>query len=266
MQIGALPMRKHFLPIPPTTALLRITLLGHFCIDYYDGTAWRHIDHSYLQQSCIRLLLGFLTRCSERIASVEQITNALSLNEDENEATLQLQQIVNEFHKAIAFCLPMSSAHVSIISCDNKTLRIAEQSVVWVDVDAFEHLLDQSYQAGNQQYQQGLLEAALQLYTDDFLCEESELESLLPQRVSLRWQALFGLAKLAKLYKDTGKLKEAAQVYQKWMTFSYLEEEVYKDIVATFMLLDKCEEALRVANFFFTNYFMSLKSASSTLE
>lgn len=225
---------------------LRLTLLGTFQIQCFDGTTWHRIAHPFLNQPEVRLLFGLLARCHERTASWEQVENTLWSLEEETVPPGRLLPFLEELHQIISEYSVGWCAVIPLVINKKETLHLAGQTEVWVDTEAFERVVEQSRRETDQNQLLVLLESALQLYTGDFLSEENELEGLLAQRVSLRWQAKEAFSVLAKLYKNTGKLAEAALVYERWIRFGFLDENVYHDIISTYIQLDRDEEAKQV--------------------
>ena len=222
---------------------LCIFLLGRFSIWYRDADVWQPCVHPLLEQRRIRLLLGFLACSHAMTTSRRQVENLLWPTVSEGEGAGELQDLLVEVQRVLDSCLcPVVKPRTPLLLASDEDVQLGCPGV-WVDTAAFGTLLRAAGGESDLRSQTTLLERALQLYRGDFLREESDLEGLLPQRISLRSQAREAVAQLAVLYKSAGRLHEAACVFEWWMRFGSLDERIWREAFSTLLVLGRDMEA-----------------------
>ena len=106
-------------------------------------------------------------------------------------------------------------------------LELADRTSIWVDAEAFEHLVNEantlwgqatnvtstyrSLSASNAAYIERLLESAATLYAGDYLLEELYSEWATPRREALRRSWIGLLLKLSELREARGALPSAME-------------------------------------------------------
>jgi DNA-binding SARP family transcriptional activator len=111
----------------------------------------------------------------------------------------------------------------------------------WVDVFAFENLLDTSSTRLSPVVRTQRL---LTLYKGVFLEEEEEAAWIVPQREKLQAKFLHAIVQLGEVLEAQGSWREAISAYQKGIEIDPLAEEFYRRLMGCYRRLDRVAEAL----------------------
>ncbi len=124
----------------------------------------------------------------------------------------------------------------------------------WLDVEAFEQLLDRAEQSVPPEESTALIEQASSLYRGDYLeGVDYDWADVERQRLQRRYSA--GLERLGRLYADQGRLRRAIEVYQRLLVLDPHQEVVHRELMrclyrrgdraAAIRQYQACVEALR---------------------
>src|SRR5205823_2212887 len=111
------------------------------------------------------------------------------------------------------------------------TLTFPPGSTVWIDVNEFERLMDQAL--ATQKVSEGiqLVEAALSLYTGDFLIEDEEASWTQAERTRLRDRYFSGVSRLMEWRLEAGRYNDAITLGHKALDVDPCREPLYRLIM-----------------------------------
>jgi DNA-binding SARP family transcriptional activator len=183
--------------------LLRFSVLGQFRLEQRgtqngSGPTWESVTEASLQHQRVRALLSCLASSPGRKLAREQAIEVLWPDLDFETASHRLDRAVHSLRQVFE---PGRSrpATSKLLLTEHSTLALAEQSLFWIDADAFENLITQARATDDPGQTEQLLEEAAQLYSGDFLPEETQIEAVQSRRESLRRSWISLLLELADL-------------------------------------------------------------------
>lgn len=266
---GMLPLAS-----TPDNVLLRISTLGQFRLERRSDEQWQTITDSNWQQPEVRTLLGFLLSNPERSASSAQVLQALWPNTEDAVTKPRLKRVLHSLRQVLNVVpqennapdladvdpddltpLPppprrsprrSSSNTFSLLRTDDDRITLADQSLVWVDASAFEHLLARirASQEHNEE-QQALYEEAVSLYGGDYLPEERHTAWAVTRRQALRrsWSGL--LLDLADLRLQRGSFLLAVAILDRLLASDPANEAAVQRLIVALVRQQRRGEALR---------------------
>src|SRR5438876_1123211 len=168
-------------------ATIRIYTLGQFRLERRSSptdTEWHTVTESSWQHQRVRALLGCLLTYPVRKLGREQIMDNLWPELDFDTAASRLDRSVYSLRQLFE---PSRSkiATSPLLLTEREVLVLADQPLVWVDADAFDHLLTHAHETTDPGEKEKLLEEAMLLYGGDFLPEAQKVEWTRPRRESL---------------------------------------------------------------------------------
>lgn len=237
------------------TALYRLSVLGQVGLERRRGQQWQSVNDTAWQQRQVRALLGYLVSRPGRRASHKQVIAALWPGVAEETANSELHTCVQSLGQVLE---PSHSARgrrsrqteqagqtthsvAQLLSSEGEELLLAGQSLLWVDADAFENLLQAS-----------AVEAALNLYGDVFFPEERHAEWVIERRRELRQKWVDLLLTLADQHVAQGKPGSAIDVLDRLLTSEPTNEAVVQRLIVVLAQLKRRGEALRIYQRFAT--------------
>jgi LuxR family maltose regulon positive regulatory protein len=116
----------------------------------------------------------------------------------------------------------------------------------WIDVWAFEQLLNQAQAAEIVSERIALTEKALSLYHGAFLTGDPEEPWALTARERLRTKFIRHTTSIAEHLSDAGKWKEALNYYLRGIEADNLAEEFYQGAMRCYVQLGRCAEGLAI--------------------
>lgn len=119
----------------------------------------------------------------------------------------------------------------------------------WVDVWAFEHLLQQAdaqWKTGETQKAAELTEKALDYYRGPFMGHEVEQPWSVGTKERLRSMFLWSVKKLGAFWMRTGQWEKTLECYQKGLGADNLAEEFYQGIMACYKELDRRADVISI--------------------
>jgi len=225
--------------------LLRIYVLGHFRIEQRNGDEWVPVTNRTWQRRRARALLGCLLSHSNRRIGREQAMEALWPALDIETAANRLNGAVHEVRQVLEPGISRPAAS-RMLRLERDMLMLADASLIWVDAEAFEKLLNKVNTLTDNLQVEQVIEEALNLYSGDYLLEELYSEWSAPRRESLRrsWMGL--LLKLAELRAGRGALTGAIEPLDRLLSIDPTHETAVRRLMEILTQLDRRGEAFRV--------------------
>src|SRR5437588_583271 len=122
---------------------VRIYTLGQFRLDRRNGSDWQPVTDSAWQHQRVRALLGCLVSSPSRKLGREQLMDAIWPDLDMETASSRLDRAVYSLRQVFepARGRPATSP---LLLTEREDLVLADQQRIWIDANAFEHLLTQA--------------------------------------------------------------------------------------------------------------------------
>src|SRR3989440_4162187 len=240
----------HESPIPTATtsdlkiATIRIYTLGQFRLERRDGPDWQTVTDAAWQHQRVRSLLGCLLSSPRRKLGREQLMDAIWPELDGERAAGRLDHAVYSLRQLFE---PERGrlAPSPLLLTEREVLVPADQSPVWVDADAFEHLLSQARTTGDPGEKERLLEEAATVYGGDFLPEERKIELTITRREFLQRNWIGLLLELADL-RAVRSVNSAIDPLDRILAVDSTNEAAVQRLIKLLAQLDRRGEALRV--------------------
>ncbi|HET7637194.1 MAG TPA: DUF6788 family protein [Ktedonobacteraceae bacterium] len=237
-------------PIPATTtsdlkiATIRIYTLGQFRLERRHGPDWQTVTDAAWQHQRVRSLLGCLVSSPRRKLGREQLMDAIWPELDVETAASRLDRAVYSLRQLFE---PERSrlATSPLLLTEREVLVLADQLQIWIDADAFEHLLNQARTTDDPGEKERLLEEAKTLYGGDFLPEERKVEFTITRREFLQRNWIGLLLELADL-RAARSLNSAIDPLDRILAIDPANEAAVQRLIKLMAQLDRRGEALRV--------------------
>ncbi len=230
-------------------ATIRIYTLGQFRLERRSSSSdpeWHTVTESAWQHQRVRALLGCLLSHPGRKLGREQIMDYLWPELDIDMAASRLDRAVYSLRQLFE---PSRSklATSPLLLTEREVLVLAEQSHVWVDADAFEHLLSeaQTYDKSDPGKKEQLLEEAMLLYGGDFLPEAQKVEWTKSRRESLLRAWIGLLLELSDRRNERTLYSSAIEPLDKLLAVDPANEAAVQRLMVLLATLDRRGEALR---------------------
>ncbi len=240
------------LPVPlhkqeQEQALIRIYVLGQFRLERRSSrnmSEWQTVTDSAWQHQRVRALLGCLVSSAGRKLGREQIMDALWPDLDMETAASRLDRAVYSLRQLFEPSRNRPATSPFLLT-EREQLVLADQSQVWIDADAFEHLLIRARESSDPGQQERLLDEAATLYGGDFLPEERRVEWTLGRRESLQRSWIGLLLDLARLRIDRDSLNSAIEPLDRLLSVDPTNEAAVQRLMKLLYELGRRGEALR---------------------
>ncbi|HEX4204047.1 MAG TPA: DUF6788 family protein [Ktedonobacteraceae bacterium] len=164
---------------------LRIYLLGQFRIERCVEGGWQTIDSHMWHRRRARALLGCLLSNPGHRLGREQVMEQLWPDLEATVAANRLNGAVHELRQMLEpdIARPATSR---LLRLQRDMLELANSTEIWVDTEAFEHLLKEAHATSDTQQAERLLEEASALYQGSYLEEELYAEWAASRRDTLQ--------------------------------------------------------------------------------
>ncbi len=228
-------------------ALIRIYVLGQFRLERRSSrttSEWQTVTDSAWQHQRVRALLGCLVSSTGRKLGREQIMDALWPDLDIETAASRLDRAVYSLRQLFEPSRNRPATSPFLLT-EREQLVLANQAQVWVDADAFEHLLTQARETSDLGKQESLLDEAATLYGGDFLPEERRVEWAMGRRESLQRSWIGLLLDLARLRIDRDALTSAIEPLDRLLSVDPTNEAAVQRLMKLLYELGRRGEALR---------------------
>lgn len=184
-------------PVPASEreqATIRIYTLGQFRLERRnprDPLEWQTVTDPSWHHQRVRSLLGCLVSTEGRKLGREQIMDALWPDLDMETAGNRLDRAVYSLRQVFEPSRNRPATSPFLLT-EREVLLLATQSQIWIDADAFEHLLTRAQSSTDEGEKEKLLEEAMHLYGGEFLPEDNKNEWTRARRELLRraWVSL----------------------------------------------------------------------------
>lgn len=225
--------------------LLRVYTFGAFHLDWQVPPL--STEELWKSRTSARALFKLLLCAPGRQASRSQLAGILWPETDEDKARESLRSASKVLRKVLQTA---SGEELLAQRNQNTILKLAEQSHLWVDADAFEELISQAGRAVTPDEALALWQQAKSLLRGEFLADDQGSEWMQNRWIKLRQQAL-RLARgrmvrhLADLYLQRGQVSLAEEVLeQQIIRFPTDQDALYRLL----LLLERqgCVEEARV--------------------
>ncbi len=225
-------------------AVIRIYTLGQFRLERRIDADWQIVTETAWQHRRVRSLLGGLVSSLRRKLGREQLMDALWPELDGETAAARLDRAVYSLRQLFepTRARPATSP---LLLTESEVVELADQSLVWVDADAFEALLKQARACAESGEREQLLEEAAKLYGGEFLPEERKLELTTTRREFLQRNWVGLLLELADL-RAARDLNSAIASLDRILAVDATNEAAVQRLIKLLAQLDRRGEALRV--------------------
>jgi tetratricopeptide (TPR) repeat protein len=227
------------------TPILRIYLLGQFRIEHYTHNVWQIADSRVWHRRRARALLGCLLSSPGRRLGREQVMEMLWPDLDIDLAANRLNGAVHELRQILEpdISRPSSSR---LLRLERDILELADNTLIWVDAEAFEQLLKDAEMSTDTQQAEQLLEEASMLYQGNYLLEELYSEWATPRRDALQ-RAWVGLQlRLTQIKVEQGAYVSAIELLDRLRNADPTNETALQRLMVLLTHLDRRGEALQV--------------------
>lgn len=223
---------------------------------------WETITDASLQHQRVRSLLSCLVSSPGRKLAREQVMYTLWPDLDMETASHRLDRAVHSLRQAFE---PGRSrpATSKLLLTEHSTLALADQTLFWVDADAFENLLTRAraVQESDPGQAEQLLEEATQLYNGDFLPDENSIDWVQSRRESLRRAWISLLLELADLRIAREAMPGAIDILDRLLAVDPANEAAVQRLVALLSQMGRRGEAIQAYQRFATTLKQDYKIA-----
>jgi DNA-binding SARP family transcriptional activator len=231
------------------STLLRLYVLGQFRLEQrgsQNGTSvrWETVTDPSLQHQRVRSLLSCLVSSPGRKLAREQAIDILWPDLDFETASHRLDRAVHSLRQVFepGRTKPATS---KLLLTEHSTLTLADQTLFWIDADAFESLIAQARATNDPGQTEQLLEEASQLYSGDFLPDDNQIDWLRSRRDSLRRSWISLLLELAELRIDREAMPSAIDTLDRLLAADPTNEAAVQRLVALLAQMGRRGEAIQ---------------------
>ena len=232
-------------------SVIRVYTLGQFRLERrspHDALEWQTVTDPSWQHQRVRALLGCLVSVNGRKLGREQIMDALWPDQDVDVAGGRLDRAVYSLRQVFEpnRTRPATSP---LLLTEREVLSLAGSSQIWIDADAFEHLIAQAHDPKNTEVDLGkkenLLKEAVNLYAGEFLPEDRLNDWTRTRRESLKRNWIGLLLELADMMIDRDALTGAIEPLDKLISADLTNEAGVQRLMIVLEKLGRRGEALR---------------------
>lgn len=209
---------------------------------------WEQVTEASLQHQRVRSLLSCLVSSPGRKLGREQVMYMLWPELDLETASHRLDRAVHSLRQALepGRARPATS---KLLLTEHSTLALADQTLFWVDADAFEACIARARAAQEQKdpgLAERLLEEATQLYKGDFMPTEQELECVKNRRESLRRSWISLLLELADLRITREAMPAAIDILDRLLSVDPTSEAGVQRLMFLLAQMGRRGEAIQI--------------------
>jgi predicted ATPase/DNA-binding SARP family transcriptional activator len=246
---------SHITPLPDSSDTakqeaapeLRVYLLGQFRVERRTEHGWHVIDHHTWQRRRARSLLGCLLTSPGRRVGREQAMDLLWPDLEADISTNRLNGAVHELRQLLEPALRRPAAS-RMLRLEHDILELADNSLIWVDVDALEAMLKEAEQLAPAHPLQAehLLEEATTRYGGVYLLEELYAEWAAPRRDALQRRWIGTLLDLAQMRVERGDFAAAIETLDRLRVADSANETALQRLMVLLTQTDRRGEALHL--------------------
>ena len=228
-----------------TGALVRLYVLGQFALERRSDQRWQTVADASMQHQRVRSLLSCLISSPGRKIGREQAIELLWPDLDFETASHRLDKAVHSLRQLFepALSRPATS---SLLLTEHATLLLADQSMVWVDADAFDALLARARANNDPGQSEQLLAEAMLLYAGDYLPEERHTEWTQTRRESLQRGLIGLLLELADLRMAREAVSDAIDTLDRLLAIDPTNEAAVQRLILLLAQSGRRGEAMRI--------------------
>lgn len=208
------------------TFMLKIYLLGTFYITIDDNPVPESAWHTRQARQLLKILLTHRGKIVPRDALID----ALWRDADPHKAATTLRTAINALRKTLEPNRPPYTPS-SFIVAHAPGYKFELTGQVWVDAIQFDTWLDEAEHAADDAEQQALLERALALYRDDYLCDDLYDDWTVAERDRLYERYLWALAAQAEILARRGDYDRAIAGLRRVIARDPGREPVYRTLM-----------------------------------
>ncbi len=229
-----------------SSAVARLHVLGQFRLENRSyNWKWQVVHDGEWLGLHPQALLAYLAGRPGRGANHAQILAALWPDLSEKTASLQLERAVAALRRLLAPARKRKRLQ-DMLRWDGEWLSLANQSLIWIDADAFESLFSQARGNLDPGQTEQLLEEAALLYSGDFLHEDRNVPWTQPRREALQHSWVSLLLELADLRIAREAKSAAIDILDRLLAVDPANEAAVQRLVILLAQLGRRAEALRV--------------------
>ena len=244
---GAIDQAKGSVVAPELgDAVVRLYVLGQFRLEYRDEQQqWKPVADAAMQHQRVRALLHCLISTPGRRLGREQAMEMLWPDLDFETATHRLDRAVYSLRRLLE---PGRSrpATSDILLTEHSTLMLIDQTLLWIDADAFDALLSQARTTSDPGQTEQLLEEAVLLYYGDYLSEERDIPWIQTRREALQRSWIGLLLELADLRIAREALPGAIDTLDRLLAVDATNEAAVQRLIILLTQSGRRAEALRI--------------------
>lgn len=225
--------------------VLRIYVLGQFRVERRAGNEWHTVDSRIWHRRRARTLLACLLSSNGRRLGREQLIEQLWPDLELDVAANRLNGAVHELRQILEPDLSRPATS-RMLRLERDMLQLADNTIIWVDAEAFENTLKEAHAATNIEQTEHLLEAASTLYRGTYLLEELYAEWTMQRRDALQRSWVGLLLKLAQLRAERGAPTAAIEILDRLRTADPTNETALQRLMILLTQLDRRGEALQL--------------------
>jgi predicted ATPase/DNA-binding SARP family transcriptional activator len=246
---------KHLPPgiqVPPPTdqASVRLLTLGQERLEYRTRSAdgqWFPVKDSRWNPQ-LRSLVGGLICSPGRGLSLQQIATLLWPGRPIEPLLGELRRILRTLDQLLN---PLQR-HAPLVHLAPLHVRLAEQTHLWIDADAFEGCISQARGAPDSADKESLLEEAVRLYGGEFWPYERQAEWAQRRRDTLHRGWIGAVLELADLRIQHGRLHESIDILDRLLSTAPSYEPAIQRLMLALARLGRRGEALLLYQRFLT--------------
>ena len=246
---------KHLPPgvhVPPPTdqASVRLLTLGQERLEYRTRSAdgqWFAVKDSRWNTQ-LRSLVGRLICSSGRGLSHQQVATLLWPGRPIEPLMGELRRVLRTLDQLLN---PLQR-HVPLVHIAAAHVRLADQTHLWIDADAFESCLSRAMGPLVGADQESLLEEAIRLYGGEFWPYERQAEWARTRRDTLQRGWIGAVLELADLRMQHGRLHESIEILDRLLSTSPSNEPAIARLMLALARLGRRGEALLLYQRFLT--------------
>ncbi len=223
--------------------MLRVYTLGQFHLERNCKTRWQAVTDQKWQQRRLRSLFSCLLSSPGRKLAREQVMEALWPDLDIETAAQRLNSTIHHLRQVLEPDITRPSKS-SLLRLEHDMFILANQSLLWLDTDAFEEMLNHARVNSDPLQTEQLLVEAAALYHGDFLPEEQYSEWTGARRETLRRNWISLLLQLVDLYMAKDAFTNAMNVLDRLLGANPTHEVVVQRLMNLLVRLGRREEAL----------------------
>ncbi len=225
--------------------VLRIYTFGQFRLERRVGLEWQTVtDPAWQHQRTRAILCSLISNPAHKLAR-EQIMDLLWPDLEAEVAVSRLDRAVHSLRHVFEPSRERLASSPLLLT-ERESLVLADQNLIWIDCDNFEHLLAQARASNDPGEIEQLLDEAVTLYGGEFLPEERSMEMTLMRRDALRRSWIGALLELADLRIAREALSGALSLLDRLLATDPANEAGVQRMMSLLAQMGRRGEAMRI--------------------